>query len=327
MSRAKTRHQVLRRALSRDVLPRQTPPTLLLWARAARKAGMAWAADSGLNWDEKYGLWVESLDTIDPHLMYTEMDMPIASTHTRILAAQKLVDEGKLKEADAVLVDAQASIELLEVVQEAPEYAARRDVWDAEAAFARGDTAEAKRLLATATATLKPLVEGADAGEAGKVAKELLEEIAPLTTALEAGNEKHAMGLARIARGMWGLAQRKSAQATLLAHRKQERFDLADGLMYLEKAQTDGLYERADRAGGDLVMARAMLEAAVKKVPAATKPVVQDLSNRVEQLIDLDVASGKRDAAEIERRHRALKFDLRMFMFDLHLPPPLPSKG
>ncbi|MCR9164945.1 MAG: hypothetical protein ACE37F_30620 [Nannocystaceae bacterium] len=32
---------------------------------AAREAGMAWPADSGLNWDEKYALWVESLETID----------------------------------------------------------------------------------------------------------------------------------------------------------------------------------------------------------------------------------------------------------------------
>jgi len=27
---------------------------------AARKAGLSWSADSGLNWDEKYARWVES---------------------------------------------------------------------------------------------------------------------------------------------------------------------------------------------------------------------------------------------------------------------------
>jgi len=32
---------------------------------AAREAGMAWEADSGLNWDEKYALWIESLNTIE----------------------------------------------------------------------------------------------------------------------------------------------------------------------------------------------------------------------------------------------------------------------
>lgn len=31
---------------------------------AARKAGLAWSADSGLTWDEKYAAWVESLRTI-----------------------------------------------------------------------------------------------------------------------------------------------------------------------------------------------------------------------------------------------------------------------
>ncbi|MEM6991340.1 MAG: hypothetical protein AAF721_12600 [Myxococcota bacterium] len=32
---------------------------------AAREAGMAWEADSGLNWDEKYAAWVESLKTVE----------------------------------------------------------------------------------------------------------------------------------------------------------------------------------------------------------------------------------------------------------------------
>ncbi len=32
---------------------------------AAREAGMAWEANSGLNWDEKYARWVESLNTIE----------------------------------------------------------------------------------------------------------------------------------------------------------------------------------------------------------------------------------------------------------------------
>ncbi len=37
---------------------------------AARKAGMAWSADSGLNWDEKYAAWVGSLKKIDGHNTY-----------------------------------------------------------------------------------------------------------------------------------------------------------------------------------------------------------------------------------------------------------------
>jgi hypothetical protein len=33
----------------------------------ARKAGMAWPANSGLTWDEKYNRWVESMEKIDGH--------------------------------------------------------------------------------------------------------------------------------------------------------------------------------------------------------------------------------------------------------------------
>lgn len=39
---------------------------------AARKAGMAWGADSGLNWDEKYALWVESMERAPGNDTYYE---------------------------------------------------------------------------------------------------------------------------------------------------------------------------------------------------------------------------------------------------------------
>ena len=34
---------------------------------AARKSGLAWNEDSGLNWDEKYALWVKNMVKIDSH--------------------------------------------------------------------------------------------------------------------------------------------------------------------------------------------------------------------------------------------------------------------
>jgi hypothetical protein len=37
---------------------------------AARKAGIAWPADSGLNWDEKYRLWIESMEKTESHSGY-----------------------------------------------------------------------------------------------------------------------------------------------------------------------------------------------------------------------------------------------------------------
>ncbi len=38
---------------------------------AARKAGVAWGQDSGLSWDEKYRLWVESMERSDDTMMLT----------------------------------------------------------------------------------------------------------------------------------------------------------------------------------------------------------------------------------------------------------------
>lgn len=37
---------------------------------AARKAGLAWPADSGLSWDEKYGLWIDSMVKTDSESGY-----------------------------------------------------------------------------------------------------------------------------------------------------------------------------------------------------------------------------------------------------------------
>ncbi len=48
---------------------------------AAREAGIAWPADSGLNWDEKYALWVESMEMIDGHYNETfEITTPWGKT-------------------------------------------------------------------------------------------------------------------------------------------------------------------------------------------------------------------------------------------------------
>lgn len=37
------------------------------WADVTDEAGLAWAANSGLNWEEKYRAWVQSLEIIDAH--------------------------------------------------------------------------------------------------------------------------------------------------------------------------------------------------------------------------------------------------------------------
>jgi hypothetical protein len=284
---------------------------------------------------DKDGVSVEEkqadLAMIDANLIYTEVDMPIASTRVHILAAQRLVDEGKLKDADEMLEQAQASLEVIEEVHEAPEFEARQLVWDAEAAFTRGKTDEAKVLLAAAKDVLDPLAKGDDVDpETKKVATSLIAEITPLQDVLEPGNEKHGAALNALQRSVWGFAQRAVARAVLAGRRSEERFALADALWYLEKAQTDGLYKGNEDADGSLLMASAMLGMAKKKANVSTTPVIEDLENRVKQLVDLNEARAdakdkdKADdakAVDIELLHQALKFDLRTLMFDLQLPP------
>jgi hypothetical protein len=37
---------------------------------AAKEAGIAWEVDSGLNWDQKYHLWVQSMERTAGHDTY-----------------------------------------------------------------------------------------------------------------------------------------------------------------------------------------------------------------------------------------------------------------
>ena len=55
----------------------------------AREAGMAWGADSGLNWDEKYSKWVQSMVKIDGHNTYYET-FELTTPYNKTLPAPKL---------------------------------------------------------------------------------------------------------------------------------------------------------------------------------------------------------------------------------------------
>ncbi len=259
------------------------------------------------------------IDLIDASIVYTEVDMPIASTHTHVVAAEALVKEGDLEQADRVLANAEASLEVIQVIDEAPEFKARAAIWAAEAAFAKGNMARAKSLLSAARSLLEVITKDESAGEdSRKVAQTLLDEIAPLIDVLEIGNESQASAFKKLKRGIWGFAQRAAARATLLKRKAEQRYALADALMYLERAQSEGLYDGEPAAGGALLLAEAMLKSGVEKVAPATKPIVKDLLLRTKELLKLN-AKGERDAALIRALHQELKFDLRVLMYDLHL--------
>ncbi|MCA9544815.1 MAG: hypothetical protein KC613_10510 [Myxococcales bacterium] len=50
--------------------------------REAKRAGIAWGADSGLNWDQKYAAWVQSMRPVQGHNGYTtfELNTPYGKT-------------------------------------------------------------------------------------------------------------------------------------------------------------------------------------------------------------------------------------------------------
>lgn len=63
---------------------------------AAREAGLAWPADSGLTWDEKYGLWVESLERAE--------GFSVSQTFTMTTPWRKSLPAPRLDCADVALL-------------------------------------------------------------------------------------------------------------------------------------------------------------------------------------------------------------------------------
>ena len=71
---------------------------------AARQAGLAWPADSGLTWDEKYSLWVESLGVTDAR---ARIDALYEQIRARLpIAAQQAFAQGLIEADDTLWVEA-----------------------------------------------------------------------------------------------------------------------------------------------------------------------------------------------------------------------------
>ncbi|KIG14067.1 hypothetical protein DB30_07254 [Enhygromyxa salina] len=267
----------------------------------------------------------EDLALIEGSLIYTELDLPIATTQIHVLGAQQLLEQGKLGQAKDLLVRAGASFGVIQIVASTPEFQAHQLVKDAHAAVERGDFAEAKRSLTAAADQLGPLAEDQGDPQEKKLVAMLLEEIAPLRTGLDRGDAKDTKQLeafARVERHAMSLVRRQAMQAVMASRQEQELVALVDALMWLEIAESEGLSDatRSMRAADHLAHAQSILASARDKAAPTTKPKFTELFGRVEKLAKLDSAKSRK-ADEIAAELRRIGFDLRMMMLDLGMTP------
>jgi hypothetical protein len=262
------------------------------------------------------------LEIVDASIVYDPVDMPIAMAEVHVREAQRLLDEDKLTAAKHALTRAVAAVRVIENIDETPEYRARNSIWAAQSAFSKDDINEAKRLLKEANDLLAPLGKQADDSEGQTMVNLLLADMQPVQTLLDAGGKPSADLFTRLEHNASNLVRRNALRQVLIARRETERLALADALMWLEKARTDGLSlpDTNVAASRDLTLAEAALSKASKAVPASAKPQIDDLHGRVAQLIERDTAKSRK-TDELETELRGVTYELRMLMLDLGAAP------
>jgi hypothetical protein len=262
------------------------------------------------------------LEIVDANLVYEEVDLPIAMTELHVRHANKLLDEGHMAEAKQALLGAVGSVDVIEVVEQAPEYRAQKRVWAAQTAFLKDDMNTSKRLLAEANDLLSPLAKQHEDTQGQEMVTVLLAEMQPLQEALDMGAKPDKNAFARIEHDARSLVRRSALRTMLTARHETEHIALADALMWLEKSKNAGLCkpEGNAEASRDLTLADAALSKASGAVQPSAKPLFDDLHARLAHLITLDT-SASRTPDEIESELRSLTFELRMLMLDLSVAP------
>lgn len=269
----------------------------------------------------------KDLEIIDSNLVYLEVDLPIASTEIEVRAAKAALDEGKLTDAKAALTRAQASYEVIAAVAEAPEFQARRMVWAAQKAFVKGDMAEAKRLLTEAGSILAPLTTADDDPQGQLLASILMTEIKPLQAVLETDNAMATNGFQRAERDAMTLARRASLREVMRQRNEAEQVAFSDALMWLETAETAGLFEASSKTAvtENLQRAETALAKASAEAPVSAKPNFDRLRAHIVRLIDLDNAT-PRNADLFASELRGVTFDVRMLMLDVGVSPAMAKR-
>jgi hypothetical protein len=254
-------------------------------------------------------------------VMYTEIDLPIATTRLAVLAAKTLAEDAKWDEADELLAQAQGAMNFVVVASEGPLMQLRKHVWQTMAGITGGKPDVAAAELAKAQNLAKELSEDGDTEETVKKELKLIRsELDRLEKAVGTGSAD-TKDFRHLRERVWALAQRWSARGTVATEDLAIRDPLVDALWRLDLAEDWMIVGDLDEAGGEHLLARAALERAKDEADAATKPVVEGILAR---LVELDPIS-ERPPGEVLARYSELQAQLREVVFSLD-PASLPPK-
>ncbi len=110
--------------------------------------------------DKKKG--TEALTLAGESLVYVEIDLPLRYTERKVANALLLMTEGKGKEADQVLKEAEDGVQVISISSYGPMVLAQESLWQATKDYTKGRYEAAKRSLADAKVFLKMAARQAD---------------------------------------------------------------------------------------------------------------------------------------------------------------------
>lgn len=260
---------------------------------------------------------LDDLALVGSHLHLHAIALPVASTHTKLLAAKELVDEEELARALDVLDRATLGVRLVDAWVDAPVWEARGEVQEAHNALADGHLAEARARLDAAVPLLAQVDGGGEATPREiALSAALHEEVAAIASSLEAGRVDEAQqGLAGLEHRVWSTAQRVTARWAAARERGLERDALVDTLEHVEWAYSYQ-FKDPDPDKAALMRERAShdLARAYEAADAATRPVLAGIQRDLAELRETPVTGQDEEA---RRSFARLVLDLTSLVYDL----------
>ena len=104
----------------------------------------------------------QALERAGESLVYVEIDLPLSYTERKVAEALHLLAEGKDKDADRLLKDAEDGVQVISIASYGPMVLAQKSLWQATKEYAEGKYDAARRSLSDAKVFLKMAAKQAD---------------------------------------------------------------------------------------------------------------------------------------------------------------------
>ena len=112
-----------------------------------------------------------ALESAGESLVYVEIDLPLRYTERKVASALALLTEGKGKEADEMLKQAEDGVQVISISSYGPMVLAQESLWQATKEYAKGRYEAAKKYLSDAKVFLKMAAKQADEKTKAALAK------------------------------------------------------------------------------------------------------------------------------------------------------------